>query len=498
MNNFGTRRIYYNNFAEHLLNSFNPNMTYPDKAHRWTDSDWQNMMNMIADCNFNVFEFWLAPRLFCREALESEFTYEYIRQIHVAAEAAHKRNVKVEMLCALVTTGNDWYSCCPNVPEEWETIKFLWKKYAELMDCVDIFCIFPGDPGCCARNGCTAKTYIDKSIEITHLIKSVRPDSEFDFNTWGPPVFGWGILETPAGFEGQFLQEHQASAWSFDARRCRETMEHLVRRAGDFAQPCAFSVNMGFNPDGIPRGDEDGRPWAKLLAEKADVLTWDFSLTEGENAIFPHYRFQRLFEQRRKERSVGCYSGGICYTMTPLLNSLSLYEAGRSFVDPDADYDAVAREFYERAFGSGAGELVEYLPLFEVIPDWGNHVTLDISRSEYHRKMSEFVQKLSSWKDRLNGTFKIFPDAEFHRKELEFFAEIFRDLSAEFPDYTAIVERYRKHVYAIYDTLPAHVDPRPQLAVNKLLDFFQNFSDFSAESSANNQAAPGEWTRKRD
>ena len=37
-NGFGARRIYYNNFAEHLQNAFNPNMFYPGLPNRWSDA----------------------------------------------------------------------------------------------------------------------------------------------------------------------------------------------------------------------------------------------------------------------------------------------------------------------------------------------------------------------------------------------------------------------------------------------------------------------------
>lgn len=496
MSQFGERRIFYNNFAEHLLNRFNPNMTYPEKACRWSDSDWCGMMNMVADCGFNIFEFWLVPRLFCREALDSEYGKEFVRQIRVAADAAHKRGIKIEALCCLVTVGTDWKSYCPNCPEEWEEIRYLWKSWAERLDFVDIFSIFPGDPGCCSRNGCDAITYIDKSIEITHLIKSVRPNAEFDFNTWGPPFFGWGILKGPEGWQGEFLQDYQASAWEFHADRCRKSMEYLVNHAEDFAKPCSISINLGFNPDGIPRGDEDGRPWAKRLAEKVPVQTWDFSLTEGENGIFPHYRFKRLFEQRKKEQAVGCYSGGICYTMTPFLNSLSFYESAKSFMNPDADENRIAREFYNKVFGNGAEELVEDLILFEIVPEWGNHVKLEISREEYHKRMMRFTERAAAWKGKLNGSFKIYPSAEYHRAGLEFFGGIFRDLSADNPDFDSIAKRYWDHVYAIYDTLPEHVDPRPKMAVKRLIGFFRDWLTTGKPFFSDDSAILGAWVRQ--
>ena len=58
---FGDRRIYYNNFAEHLQNVYNPNMVYPDLPNRWSDEDWRNLIDMIAGFGFNTFEFWLVP-----------------------------------------------------------------------------------------------------------------------------------------------------------------------------------------------------------------------------------------------------------------------------------------------------------------------------------------------------------------------------------------------------------------------------------------------------
>ena len=46
---FSQKRIYYNNFASHLLNAYNPNMLYPDLKNRWSDNDWFRMMDMLSD-----------------------------------------------------------------------------------------------------------------------------------------------------------------------------------------------------------------------------------------------------------------------------------------------------------------------------------------------------------------------------------------------------------------------------------------------------------------
>ena len=76
------------------------------------------------------------------------------------------------MLCGLATTGSAWHTLCPNVEEEWAYINDLWSAWTRILPDLDIVGIFPGDPGACSRNGCTALTYIDKSIEIAELIKT--------------------------------------------------------------------------------------------------------------------------------------------------------------------------------------------------------------------------------------------------------------------------------------------------------------------------------------
>ncbi len=92
---FDQRRIFYNNFASHLLNSYNPNMLYPELENRWSDENWFRMMDMIADFGFNVFEFWLEPKLFCREGLNSNFGKEFIRQMNNIIDYAKSKNLEV-------------------------------------------------------------------------------------------------------------------------------------------------------------------------------------------------------------------------------------------------------------------------------------------------------------------------------------------------------------------------------------------------------------------
>jgi len=470
---FGERRIYYNNFAAHLLNAYNPNMLYPGLPHRWTTREWRQVLRMVASFGFNAFSFWLVPRLFSRDAFYAEFGRAFIRQIKEIIEEAHELGLQVGILCSLTTVGSEWHTHCPAVPEEWAEVRELWDAWTRTLSGLDMVSIFPGDPGGCSRNGCTAETFIDRAVEIAHLIKENLPQVEIELNTWGPPFFGWGIIEGPEGWEGEFLPEYQQTAWRFIPERAKRSMEHLLKRLPDFPEPTVVAINLGFNPDGNPVGEESAVPWAREIAKTHSIRTWDFSLTEGENAILPHWRFERLFARRREERAAAPYSGGICFTMTPLLNQLSLYEAAQSFLFPEADPFALAEGFYERLFGPAGREIVPFLPLFEVVPDWGNYQKLEISREDFCRKMNQLAELLEDLRGTERENLAFHPLPERYRQELLFFAQLFARLSGPNPDYDALAREYWQRVYSIWDFLPEHVDPRPRKAVANLIAYFQ-------------------------
>ncbi|MDF1515143.1 MAG: hypothetical protein P1S60_15140 [Anaerolineae bacterium] len=468
---FGKHRIYYNNFAAHLLNAYNPNMLYPDLPYRWTDADWKHILEMVRGFGFNTFQFWLVPHLFCREGIDSEYGKAFIQQMTGVIDYAHALDLQVDMLCSLATVGSQWHTLCPNMAEEWQELRFLWDAWAHILP-VDRISIFPGDPGACSRNGCTAVTFIDKALEIAQMVKGIKSDVKIVLHTWGPPFFGWGNVQGPPGWRGEFVQSYQHTAWTFDRARMERSMAHLLERLPDFPQPATVAINLGFNPDGIPEGESNAVPWAKEIAKTHAIETWDFSLTEGENAILPHYRFQRLFSQRQRERVSAPYSGGICFTMTPLLNQLSLYESAQSFINPDASPENLAVEFYEMLYGSEGRAVVPFLPLFEVIPDWGNYHSIKMPRSRYHQAMVELTALLHGLQAQGNEDFAFHPSPEYHRQELFFYADLFSKLSGQSPAYEDLEKRYWNKVYHIYDYLPAHVDPRPHRAVDNLIKRF--------------------------
>lgn len=471
-NSFGARRTFYNNFASHLLNAYNPNMFHPALPYRWTDEEWFGLIDMIAGFGYDFFEFWLIPGLFCRDALESPLGRAFARQMTQVIHHAHEKGVRVEMLCALATVGPDWHTYCPGQADEWRELQHLWSAWIERLPGLDVVGIFPGDPGGCSRHGCTAEMFIDKSLELALLLRQANPQLEVELHTWGPPFFAWGLIEGPPGWQGEFVQAYQHTAWRFDNERSDSSMQHLLRRLPEFPSATSVAINMGFNPDGMPGGDEDACSWAREIARTNQVFTWDFSLTEGENAVLPHYRLDRLFERRREERAAAPYSGGICFSMTPRLNQLSMYAAARSFLDPDADPRQTAADFCTRVFGEPGRELIDFLPLFEVIPDWGNHAVVQVSRDELHAAMRELGELLADLEGRERDDLPFFPSPAAFRRELLFFARLFSDLTGPAPDFDALRQRYWQRVYAIYDSLPEHVDPRPHGATDRLIRHF--------------------------
>jgi hypothetical protein len=470
---FGERRTYYDNFASHLLNAYHPNMLYPELPWRWSDEQWRRCIDMVCDFGFNVFSFWLEPRLFCREGLTDSYGAEFTRQIEHVIDHAHRRGMKTAMLCSLATTGSHWHTLCPNRREEWEEIHFLWRSWLERLRGIDIVSIFPGDPGACSLHGCTAETYIDRSCDIAALADRIA-SAETELGTWGPPFFGWGILEGPPGWKGEFVAEYQSTAWKFDRARSDRSMEHLLGKLPDFPPETSVAINLGFNPDGNPGEEDDAKRWIEAISATNRVYTWDFSLTEGENAITPHWRFERLFERRREERAVGALSGGICFTMTPLLNQLSLYESARSFTDPDTDPKAVAGEFLTSLFGPEATALVPLYPVFELVEDWGYYSGPRRPIAEVHRMASRFASILRDLAPETSTPFSFICDPEAYRETLLFYADLYAEASDQTPDYEALKQRFWDRTYAIYDRLPRHVDPRPHAATDR---FIRMFSD---------------------
>ena len=267
--------------------------------------------DMLSDFGFNTFEFWLAPSLFCKKGVDSEAGSAFTQQMNSINDYSRGKGLATKMLCALSTVGEDWLTFCPNARHEWEEVLTLWDIWTTRLRGLGVVGIFPGDPGGCSRNGCTAETYIDSSLQVSEIVSRNLPGAQVELGTWGPPFFGWGLIEGPPDWKGEFLKARQHTAWRFDAARAESSMAHLLKRLPDYPSDTIIAINLGFNPDGNPGGDDEATAWAREIAKTNRIVTWDYSLSEGENAICPHYRHERLFERRGQEIRSAPYSGGL-------------------------------------------------------------------------------------------------------------------------------------------------------------------------------------------
>jgi hypothetical protein len=192
--------------------------------------------------------------------------------------------------------------------------------------------------------------------------------------------------------------------------------------------PCTFvSINQGFSPDCDPASHGgDGRPYAKEAAKTRPVLTWDYSVTEGEGTVLPHCRIRRVFQQRRAESALGCYSGGICYTMAPKLNCLSIFGCAEAYWNPALEPDA---------FGDGLSEIGPLLEEFEVVPDWGYRPPFPYSPQRLQRSMARLIPLLRQVNPDAKPRLPLAPTlAEFRGSQL-FFADLFQKLASAAADF---------------------------------------------------------------
>ena len=245
-------RSCYINFAEHLLNAYNPNMLYPSLPYRWSDEDWFQFIDMIGFFGFNIFELWRTPRLFSPAGHKEPFGEDFARQMRAVIRHAATRHVRIKMITALSTVGEDWHTHCPNDPTEWSECLQLWEAWTKRLPGLGVVGIFPGDPGGCSRNGCTARTYIAKSLEVAAVIHRNLPDAETELGTWGPPFFGWGNIRGAPDWKGDFVPAMQGTAWAFDKARAEDAMAYLIEKLPSFPDRTCVAINLGFNSHSNP------------------------------------------------------------------------------------------------------------------------------------------------------------------------------------------------------------------------------------------------------
>jgi hypothetical protein len=467
-----SHRSCYINFAEHLQNRWNPNLFYPGAPNRWSAADWRGFLGMIKAFGFNCFEYWVNPTLFDRPALEGGGIYtEFAADMRDVADTAHSLGLQVKFLSALNTIGPDWYFACPQDPEDKRLILDLWRHWARELAGADIVGLFPGDPGGCNRNGCTHETAVELALEIIDVIAAENPGARIELGTWGTPFSGWGgdLLEVP-GWDGSWKMLLDASErtgkchiWNGGPERARVAMDYLIKRLPAFPEDMMVAINLGFDPDGNCTMVGDARAYARAIGELRPITTWDYSAAEGELICYPHWRLPRLLARRREERAAAPYIGGMCYTMSPKLNLLTLYAGGQSFLNADADPDRVSREFCTQVFGPEHVILGELFEAFEVVPGWGHYPRRQWSREVLRGVYREIAERLEA-ADMTKCALPLFPDADTYRQDLWWFARKFEEMAGPQPDRERIRREYWEKALAIYDVIRMSADPRAEMA----------------------------------
>ncbi len=467
-------RSCYVNFAEHLQNAWNPNVLYPGAPNRWAPAEWRAFFAMIRAFGYTHFEYWLPPTLFDHPTLAGDPVSRAVAaEMRAVTDWAHEAGLKTILLASPACIGAAWRFPCPNDPADRRLILDLWRHWTRALPETDMFSIFPGDPGGCNRNGCDHTTFIDLALEIAGVARDASPSCHIQIGTWGTPFTGWGDdLARIPGWTGDWKTLTDSSRWPAGTRchiwnggpaRAERAMNDLLRRLPAFPAETVVALNLGFSPDGDATMGGDARAYAREIAKVRPIVTWDYSASEGELVCYPHWRLPRLAARRREERAAAPYSGGMCYTMSPKLNLLTLYAGGRLFADPDADPDAVSREFCARVFGAEHARLGELFEAFEIVPGWGHYPRRKWARAAVAAACTEMIDRLEA-ADPSAGDLPLFPDPEAHRQDLLWFARRFRELAGPSPDRDAIRTAYWDRALRIYDSIPQPADVRFEAA----------------------------------
>ena len=504
-------RICYVNFAEHLQNAFNPNVLFDCPNNRWSEQDWERFIDMASAFRYNIFEFWLVPSLFSPEALhDGPIQRRFADTINHVIAYGKRRGVAVHPFQSVNTVGREWHFDCPRDPREHAEIVALWDHWSKAIHGNQSIGFFPGDPGGCTRNGCTDETYVELCLELSKVVRRNNPGVKIEVGTWGEPMGGWGV-----------------PLWTGTPDRAAKAMRNFLRRLPEFPRGTFTSINLGFSPDCLPTTHGgDGRPYARAAASIGPVLTWDYSVSEGEGTVSPRCRVRRMFERRREEAALGFYSGGICYTMAPRLQCLSLFCCAEAWWDPTRPTDDVLRDFGRLEFGAELTEIGPLLEEFEVIPDWGYYPPFPYTPARLEASMTRLIQLLDRVGPTAGTQLPLAPTPAEHRRDLRFFAELFRKLAgvataveqvttaakaagivpadrkefvsldeledrlSESPgasesskieelaarlrqiDVRGLTRDYWNKVYGIYEVIPHPVDPRAQGATSALFTRF--------------------------
>ncbi len=472
-------RSYYVNFASHLLNSWNVNMTSPEAGGGWGPGEFGALFDMIKSFGFNCFEFWLEPTLYKSALAEDEVFTRFAATMEKIIDIAHDKGLMLKYILAPNTIGHEWYLACPNDPADRALILKLWRKWAAVMKGADIVGIFPGDPGGCNRNGCDHNTFLDLALELTEIVAQENPRAVVELGTWGTPFTGWGDdMLRMEGWDGYFASmlayseaQKRVHIWNGTPDRAKRAMADFIQRLPQFPRDMIVGINLGFSPDADCTMGGDARPFVREIAKSHPIASWDYSVAEGELVVHPHWRLPRIFSRRREEYAVAPYYGAMSYTMSPMLSHLCLYAAGQATIDPDRDPDLVSREFCRRVFGAENERLGELFEAFEVVPGWGHYPRRKWSAIEARKAYGEIIERLEG-ADMAGCDLPLFPSPERYRQSLLWFARLFHRLASPAPDRGTIRNDYYRECYRVYDKAPKAVDERPAMAADTFSRLF--------------------------
>lgn len=474
MEPYFSHRACYVNFAEHLQNNWNPNVIFPNAPNQWSLEDWEKYFVMIKNFGFNIFEFWLPPTMFDPIVMnDGEIQINFKNKMKEIIQIAHKVGIKVKALIIINTIGQKWYFACPSLIHEKELILSLWDYWTKELNETDYFGIFPGDPGGCNRNGCTHETYIEMCLLISHIIDKNCKNTRLIIGTWGTPFSGWGEDYFPMedwvsswkDMETEFIKSGwECPIWNGRMDRAKRAMEYFISQLDRFPKDAIVEMNIGLSSNATYIQGGPAKTWAREIARKREIITWDYSLSEGELITYPHWRLPRMSTKYREWRAAAPYIGGMSYTMTPKLSLLTQYSSAQMFINPDACPDKVSQDFCEAVFGRENRILGELFEAFEIVDSgWGHFPRNEWSKEALIASFNEIIERLSA-ADMSKCTLPLFPEPSQYRDDLLWFAYKFKEMAGDNPDREKIKKEYWEKSMKIYDFIPMSEDKRADLS----------------------------------